>query len=187
VGGAFSGRWRWHGKATAVEWCRSLDVNQWARQGVLKPGVCHTGSWAWYRDASRTEQLAAIGYEVNTLDPASPWVRLFYTFTETGDRVGYRVELETTRPHLGGLRWWFSCPLSVDGRACGRRVAKLYLPPGGRYYGCRHCHRLTYMSRQGHDKRVDALRRDPAALAAIVDNLEGASLVEIARALKALP
>jgi hypothetical protein len=33
----------------------------------------------------------------------------------------------TTRPHLGGLRWWFVCPLIVGGCACGRRCAKLYL------------------------------------------------------------
>jgi hypothetical protein len=25
-------------------------------------------------------------------------------------------------------------------------VAKLYLPPGGDYYGCRHCYNLTYQS-----------------------------------------
>jgi hypothetical protein len=25
-------------------------------------------------------------------------------------------------------------------------VAKLYLPPGERRFGCRHCHRLTYTS-----------------------------------------
>jgi hypothetical protein len=36
--------------------------------------------------------------------------------------------------------------LSVNGRYCGRRVGKLYLPPGGLYYGCRHCYRLTYTS-----------------------------------------
>ena len=51
---------------------------------------------------------------------------------------------------------------------CNRRVAKLYLPPGGRYFGCRLCHGLTYKSAQEHDKRVDALRRNPAALNAIL-------------------
>jgi hypothetical protein len=31
-------------------------------------------------------------------------------------------------------------------------VGKLYLPPGGSYYGCRHCHRLTYTSSQESGK-----------------------------------
>jgi len=29
-----------------------------------------------------------------------------------------------------------------------RRVAKLHSPPGSRYFGCRHCHDLTYNSCQ---------------------------------------
>ena len=49
---------------------------------------------------------------------------------------------------MGGVRWWFLCTLTCDGRYCGRRVGKLYLPPGGRYYGCRHCYDLTYKSCQ---------------------------------------
>lgn len=50
-----------------------------------------------------------------------------------------------------------------------------FLRPGGRYFGCRHCHDLTYHSAQTHNKRVDALRRNPELLAAIVDS-SGATL-----------
>jgi len=49
--------------------------------------------------------------------------------------------------YFGGVRWWFICLLSYDGVYCGRRVAKLYCPPGGIYYGCRHCYNLSYDSR----------------------------------------
>jgi hypothetical protein len=94
---------------------------------------------------------------------------LHYTFTETGKDEDYRVGLEATRPRFGGLRWWFLCPLVVRGVPCGRRVGKLYLPPGGRYFGCRHCHDLTYRSAQEHDKRVDLFRRNPAALQAVMN------------------
>jgi hypothetical protein len=94
-----------------------------------------------------------------------------YHFTESGVNVDYRVWLAATRPRFGGRRWWFLCPLSRDGRQCGRRVGKLSLPPGGRYFGCRHCYDLTYTSAQEHDKRVDALRRNPAALEAILARL----------------
>jgi hypothetical protein len=56
----------------------------------------------------------------------------------------------------------------VSGQACNRRVGKLYFPPGGRYFGCRHCYCLTYRTVQEHDKRVDALRKNPTALNAIL-------------------
>ena len=72
--------------------------------------------------------------------------------------MDYRVALQTTFPRLGGARWWFTCPLVVDGRACERRVAKLYLPPNGRYYGCRRCNRLSYTSCQ-ESRKYDSLCR----------------------------
>lgn len=50
--------------------------------------------------------------------------------------------------HFGGVRWWFTCPLTLSGVRCYRRVGKLCLPPGAVYFGCRHCHHLTYRSCQ---------------------------------------
>jgi hypothetical protein len=155
------------------------------RQGILKAGVWHSGSWVWYRDATRTEQAASIGYEVNTEgDPA--WLRLFYSITKTNEPLDYHLRLTTTRPRFGGLRWWFMCPLVVNERPCGRRVGKLYLPPGCRYFGCRRCYALTYTSSQQHDARVDALRRNPQALHSILDSAETASHSEFLLALKAI-
>jgi hypothetical protein len=37
-------------------------------------------------------------------------------------------------------------------------VGKLYLPPGGRYFGCRHCYNLTYTSCQESRKYDSAFR-----------------------------
>ena len=71
--------------------------------------------------------------------------------------VSRSIRLVTTPCHLGGVRWWFVCPLAAGGRACGRRVRKLYLC--GRYFGCRTCHRLTYRTSQESDSRVYALLR----------------------------
>src|SRR5262249_13469992 len=99
----------------------------------------------------------------------------------------YRVGLTTTRPRFGGLRWWFICPLVVNGYPCGRRVGKLYLPPGGRYSGCRHCCDLTYASCQQHDKRVDRLRKDPEALRRLLaEDPERASFTQLCLIIKAL-
>jgi hypothetical protein len=44
-------------------------------------------------------------------------------------------------------------------------VRKLYL--AGRYFGCRHCHDLTYASTQQSDKRVYAAVRGGLDLAAV--------------------
>ena len=60
--------------------------------------------------------------------------------------VSYQVWLSWTPCNFRGERPWFVCPGIVNGVACGRRVAKLYLR--GRYFLCRHCHDLTYASRQ---------------------------------------
>jgi hypothetical protein len=172
-------------KKTVVEDCESLDANRWMREGILQAGVHKSGAWGWFRDEARTEQTSSIGYEVNTRD-VPPSIRLFYTFTESKDALDYRIPLVTTQPRFGGLRWWFICALVVNGRECGRRVGKLYLPPGARYYGCRHCHDLTYRSVQEHDKRVDALRRNPQVLRNMAENPRSLSITQMGLVLKAL-
>ncbi|MCP4357367.1 MAG: hypothetical protein GY796_05035 [Chloroflexi bacterium] len=78
-------------------------------------------------------------------------MRLRYTITprnEEAQDYDYRVWLQATPLPWGGVRWWFTCPLIIDGKPCKRRVGKLYEPPGARYFGCRHCHDLTYRSSQ---------------------------------------
>jgi hypothetical protein len=96
-----------------------------------------------------------------------PWVRLYYTLTRTQEHVDYKICLQTTRPYFGGFRWWFTCPLLRLRSPCNHWVSKLYLTPGGRYYGCRHCYDLTYQSCQESDKRVSFLRKHPDALIAV--------------------
>jgi hypothetical protein len=44
----------------------------------------------------------------------------------------------------------------LHGEECGRWVGKLYRPPGGRYFACRHCLDLTYVSCQ-KSHRYDGL------------------------------
>lgn len=51
--------------------------------------------------------------------------------------VSYSVELDTTHCNYGGKRYWFPCPI------CKKRVAKIYLPPKGKYFACRTCNYLT--------------------------------------------
>jgi hypothetical protein len=76
-----------------------------------------------------------------------PIITLHYRWQGEED-VRIPVRLQWTATHFNGHRWWFICPLIVGGVPCNRRVGKLYLPPGARYFGCRQCHDLAYRSCQ---------------------------------------
>jgi hypothetical protein len=183
MGGFGSGRWGWHSKKAVVEDCKTLDLNQLAREGSSVAG--RTASLRWLRGE---EETGSIGYAVR---PRAGGLLLVLSYRWSradgqGQPVELPIPLETTRPRFGGLRWWGRCPLAVNGVACRRRVAKLYLPPEERYFGCRTCHRLTYHSAQTHDKRVDALRKNPERLAAIVADPRAALDGQLLLALKAL-
>ena len=80
------------------------------------------------------------------------WVAMTYTVKGTKEQINYRLNLATTKPLYGGLRWWMVCPLSINGKPCKRRTRRLYLPPGGKYFGCRQCYSLTYTSCQESHK-----------------------------------
>jgi len=74
--------------------------------------------------------------------------------------TGQDISLTATPCHYGGVRHWFLCPAVVDGVLCENRVGMLYLPPGGKIFGCRHCYGLTYEScQQSHkyDRVMDHL------------------------------
>jgi hypothetical protein len=97
-------------------------------------------SWGW-RDNDTGEILASIAVHVERFD----CVVLRYRTREPGkqwEEVNQPVSLAFTRCHYGGKRPWFLCP----GRACGKRVAILYL--AGKYFRCRHCHGLSYYSQR---------------------------------------
>jgi hypothetical protein len=144
MGGRGSSRWHGHLKKDTVEDCLfPLNVNRMVQEGVIRMGAHSSASWVWI-DVKTGEEKSRIGYRVDCRDPFSCWLWLYYTIirTLTGEEknVDYKIGLQTTVPHFGGIRWWFSCPI------CGRRAAKLYVPPGASIFACRQCHRLTYDS-----------------------------------------
>jgi hypothetical protein len=119
-----------------VEQCLSLSAKGWAR----RPGA---GTWRWEKPC------ASVGY---SFDPTLRVLRLHYSLERPGEQephaVDYSLPMVAEPTRFGGLRWWFLCPVIDRGAPCHRRVGKLYLPPGALGFGCRHCHRLTYASRQ---------------------------------------
>lgn len=164
MGGWGSGTWsRWNKKNT-VDDGLSLDINKLVRDGLLARDFA-LGSLRWTN--SRTEkETASIGFILEPL-ASGLIMRLHYSNTgRNGDKesLNYPIQLQTTRPYYGGRRWWFTCPLVVKGQPCGRRVGKLYLPPGEKYFGCRHCYDLTYQSCQESDKRLNFYLKNTAAM-----------------------
>ena len=73
-----------------------------------------------------------------------------------GEPVAQEIQLDSTSPNYGGVRWWFLCP------KCGRRVALLHRPSYTHHFFCRHCYNLTYSSIQCSNTRGYALRKNAA-------------------------
>lgn len=141
VGGSGSGGWYRLSKKDVVEEAREIDVGHWHRDGFFgdRPR-CFVSTW--YREG---RQVAAIDVRADRHG-----AELSYSYPRTrhdGDKesVSYVVLLDWTACNFGGERPWFLCPGVVNGHACLRRVTKLYLKRG--YFLCRHCHGLTYETR----------------------------------------
>jgi hypothetical protein len=161
MGGFGSGRSATGARKRTVEECLALNANEWMYVGLLRQGMDETGEWCWCWDDDPERERAAVGFYLRT-EGDSGFVTLDYRLGrgDASEPVVCDIGLVTTKPYLGGLRWWFSCPM------CGRRVAKLYL--GGRFFGCRSCHNLTYRSTQ----RAHSEERLARALVRIERELE---------------
>jgi hypothetical protein len=130
MGGEGSGNWLQSGKFT-VEDCRSLEIGGF--RGRIFPHS--SGVVTWTRDGVVT---SSVSYVV-TWNPM-PTLTLHYRQGKIDTQEP--IPLEATCPYFGGRRWWFLCP------SCSRRVGKLFLSRGAKYFGCRHCHNLTHRSAQ---------------------------------------
>lgn len=106
-----------------------------------------SGSIVW--TSGYDESKSSVGIVGMTGD-GGDYIRFYYTQTnwDTGEKkdFDYKVKLTTTYCNYGGKRYWFICPLIRNGVYCGRRVGVLY--KAGDYFGCRHCHDLTYSSKK---------------------------------------
>jgi hypothetical protein len=154
LGGFGSGR---YGGGPTVESAGAfrIDIDALRRDGLIRLGAragCVVRFSGPYHDLD-------VECETYIHDPCNAWVRLKYRMTdyfsgEEGEelKIDDKVYLAPTRPHFGGLRWWFVCP------QLNERVRKLYLPLGGRHFWSRRAYELAYAS-QRETKFDRALRR----------------------------
>jgi hypothetical protein len=141
-------------KKTTVEDSLVLTASSLVRQKALIPGTRTVGSWSWI-DEGEDRPFATTGYEADLTDESNAWLWLRYQVN--GEPVDYKVRLVTTKPNYGGRRWWFICRLVRNDGGPPRRLAKLHLPPGAKYFASREAHGLTYTSCQESGKYRGAL------------------------------
>ena len=138
MGGLGSGRSsNYSGKAETSD-CMPLDIRKIARKGLLRAG--RSFSWQWLVN---DQPVAGINIRVDS----RLYVVLSWRVRSTGEVVEQRVQTHSTPCHLGGQRYWFTCP------RCSKRVAVLYAP--GKYFACRKCGELVYATqKQGAGDRA---------------------------------
>jgi hypothetical protein len=142
-------------RKTTVEDGLTLSLSLMLERGALVPGAMTSGSWHWSYPGQ--EPHARIRYVGNMVDLDAATVTLDYRVNDQPMR--YAVRLVSTVPRFGGRRWWFLCPLARRDGGPPRRVAKLHLPPGGRYFGSREAYGLTYRSNQENGAHRALFRR----------------------------
>lgn len=137
------GKYYWS-KKTEADDLKKVSVFFLKKEGYFIPGQ-HAGNITWSRNSEATGSISVR----SLVSENEEYIRFLYTQTnrDTGDAhdFGYKVQLATTPCNYGGTRYWFVCPLSTNGVCCGRRVGILY--KNGDYFGCRHCHNLSYACR----------------------------------------
>jgi hypothetical protein len=144
MGGSGSGNWYHWDKKNTVEDGLSLSVYEFFKNGWAKHW---NGNVTWFRNE---QQTASISY---AFSQRGNGFRLTLNYTSNGEAVSIPLDLEEVPTPFGGKKYYFSCPLLLpNGLPCERRCQKLHLPPGGKYFGCRECHKLTYTSCQESHK-----------------------------------
>lgn len=137
------GRWPYSNRWT-VEDCKSITTKFLNQYNYFNSGI-RSGGIKWTRNG---RENGDISFTVSTM-PGDEYIRFLYTqtdrSTEEKTKLDYKARLTSTPCYFGGRRWWFICPLVVNGRICGRRVGSLHLA-SNKYFGCRHCYNLTYTS-----------------------------------------
>jgi hypothetical protein len=121
----------WGTGRRTVEQTRSLEIGPLQRDGYLS---APKQDWLiWRREGGEITGMARVEWDGIQL------------------RIRNQViHIGRTPCRLGGYRLWFKC-------VCGRHVSALYSPNGGRW-GCRHCYRLTYATRQAIPRDRQLLR-----------------------------
>ena len=121
------------------EGCLAIDVREWHRDGLLKPGRNFSCSWSRGGEPLGKIDVVPMGDSVVVL-LRSPCIG-----EEARKPIEQRVRIVWTPCRFGGFRPWFQCSGSTSLPDCGRRAARFYLAIGSAF-ACRRCCNLAYQS-----------------------------------------
>lgn len=140
-------------KKLQVDNALKLDTTELRRMGFFQTPEGRGLILRWRRGEQVVSRMCC-GFR--TLSANAALLHLSYVISESSrenQALDYEILLLKSKCYFGGERYWFMCPLTIEGRPCRRRCRILYLPNGARYFGCRVCYDLTYESRQRHRER----------------------------------
>jgi hypothetical protein len=137
MGGNGSGR---YGGRPTIERTASFVLNaRLLTRAKLRPGMYGNCVLNFEYDG----EPFRVALTIDTRAGSFPRIELAHDArTETGQRMQYWIALVTTRPHFGGVRWWFISPRT------NTRAAKLFLPLGGDVFADRRYYGLEYQSQR---------------------------------------
>jgi len=147
-----------------TEECRVLEIGPLVCAGIFREPLATSLTIAW-PDMVGCEHVGLEGVLYRWA--AEEWLltlRHSIAHSSLPEPLALPISLRiTSNPcNYGGSRFWLRCPQVREGRLiCRRKVAKLFLIPGGSCFGCRDCLNLTYRSAQSHDSRLDKLLKNP--------------------------
>ncbi len=139
------GKGVWYPKTRTSE-CLQIDMAYLNKHFDLEKE--HSATMSWTGSFGKRDRVCI------RIEPPG-FIRLIYTITKkSGEKIdmNYRVYMDMTECNLGGIRYWFVCPI------CQRRCRVIYLPPGGHRFTCRICNNLTYASTQEGYPRWKAIQ-----------------------------
>jgi hypothetical protein len=128
-----------------------LNLNQLARQGIIRPGAC-TGpvGIAWI-GGSTGEQIATALITADMSGRYDGWFKIHL------GQLDQRIGLMTQPRHFGGQQWYFVCPYRH------RLASVLWKPPGAQCFASRQTWRQVAYASQFKD-RIDRAHHGKAKI-----------------------
>ena len=145
-----SGNWQRTNTKRTVETCLQLDITDFISTGNLEPGKSGIAIWG---NSELAHQRQSVSFEVSLNPHSHLFLKLGYNFPGL---IEVRQQIQVCKKQItdGRIYHRFVCPLAINATTCNSCVTKLYL--NERYFGCRRCLNLTYLScQQAHrEKRL---------------------------------
>ncbi|MFP4581586.1 MAG: J domain-containing protein [Candidatus Sumerlaeia bacterium] len=135
-------------------------------------GVLHRGSnmvWTCRWNEGGTESSICYQMLKSPYDKSLKLRLRYKILDDKGQRlqlVDYTVPIKVSLSYKRKVWYWFVCPLTINGKPCGRRVRNIYFLPSSNYFGCKHCRdmmlRSLPVSEQFSYKRTQFLTMEEA-------------------------